>query len=99
MSASTLHRHVTSEEFYFVLEGVGRIRVGEETLTIEKYGSIHIPPEQLRQVFNDTESEVLWLMFGAPDDEIVPAEGGNPKDFYPLDPVQLPPELDGVQWP
>ena len=28
-SASTLHKHIRMEEFYFVLEGVGRIRVGE----------------------------------------------------------------------
>lgn len=33
-SANTLHKHVRAEEFYFVVEGVGRIRVGEETLTV-----------------------------------------------------------------
>ena len=27
MSASTLHKHVRQEEFYFVLEGPGRLRV------------------------------------------------------------------------
>jgi uncharacterized RmlC-like cupin family protein len=32
-SANTLHKHVRSEEFYFVLEGTGRIRIGDETLT------------------------------------------------------------------
>ena len=32
-SANTLHKHVRAEEFYFVVEGVGRIRIGEETLT------------------------------------------------------------------
>lgn len=99
MSASTLHRHVTSEEFYFVLEGVGRIRVGDKTLTIQKHGSIHIMPDQMRQVFNDTEQDVLWLMIGAPDDEVIPSEGGNPKDFYPEDPTQLPVELEGCGWP
>src|ERR1700734_67907 len=39
-SASTLHKHVRQEEFYFVLEGVGRIRVGEETLTVPRYGGL-----------------------------------------------------------
>ena len=28
-SANTLHKHIRQEEFYFVLEGTGRIRVGE----------------------------------------------------------------------
>ena len=32
-SANTLHKHIRSEEFYFVLEGTGRMRVGGETLT------------------------------------------------------------------
>jgi mannose-6-phosphate isomerase-like protein (cupin superfamily) len=28
-SANTLHKHLRSEEFYFVLEGTGRIRIGD----------------------------------------------------------------------
>ncbi|WP_395742868.1 cupin domain-containing protein [Prosthecobacter sp.] len=28
MSANTLHKHIRAEEFYFVLEGTGRLRVG-----------------------------------------------------------------------
>ena len=30
-SSGTLHKHIRAEEFYFVLEGTGRIRVGDET--------------------------------------------------------------------
>jgi len=92
-SASTLHRHVSAEEFYFVLEGTGRMRIGEETITVEQHGSVHVPPEPLRQVFNDTDESVLWLMIGAPDNELEPAQGGNREDFYPVDPTQLPKEL------
>jgi uncharacterized cupin superfamily protein len=55
MSANTLHKHVSSEEFYFVLEGV----VGDATLTVQKHGGAHVMPNQLRQVFNDTDNEVL----------------------------------------
>src|SRR6266851_206753 len=35
-SANTLHRHPRMEEFYFVVEGVGRIRIGDQTLTVPK---------------------------------------------------------------
>ena len=63
-SANTLHKHIHAEEFYFVLEGVGRLRVGDETLTAPKYGGVLVRPEQLRQVFNDTDAEVLWLIVG-----------------------------------
>src|SRR5687767_5827915 len=67
-SASTLHKHIRQEEFYFVLEGIGRIRIGQETLTVPKFGAVLVAPEQLRQVFNDTEHEVLWLIVGAPEE-------------------------------
>ena len=101
-SANTLHRHVRSEEFYFVLEGTGRIRVGTTTLTVSRYGGVWVGPEMLRQVFNDTESEVLWLIIGAPE-ELEFLSGSKSKldlsVFYPNDPQQLPDELAGVTWP
>jgi mannose-6-phosphate isomerase-like protein (cupin superfamily) len=67
-SANTLHKHIRAEEFYFVLEGVGRRRVGDETLTVPKYGGVLVRPNQLRQVFNDTDAEVLWLIVAAPEE-------------------------------
>jgi len=97
-SANTLHKHITAEEFYFVLEGLGRMRVGEQTLTIPKHGGVLVGPDQLRQVFNDTENHVLWLIIGAPEE---PAPGAqiDLSLIYPVDPKQLPPELTGKQWP
>jgi len=47
-SANTLHKHIWAEEFYFVLEGTGRLRVGDETLTVPRYGGVLVGPEQLR---------------------------------------------------
>ncbi|PYS47507.1 MAG: cupin domain-containing protein, partial [Acidobacteria bacterium] len=65
-SANTWHRHAEQDELYFVLEGTGRIRVDGDTLTVPKYGAVLVRPPYLRQVFNDTEKEVLWLILGAP---------------------------------
>ena len=101
-SANTLHRHIRQEEFYFVLEGTGRIRVGEQTLTVPKHGGLLVGPGELRQVFNDTDSEVLWLILGAPEEtEFLPGATTKPdlSLIYPVDPKQLPPELAGVEWP
>ena len=97
-SANTLHKHVRAEEFYLVLEGVGRIRVGKETLTVPRYGGVLVGPSLLRQVFNDTETETLWLIVGAPDQEFEPGKL-DLKQFYPVEPTQLPPELKGAVWP
>src|SRR5436190_15579331 len=98
-SANTLHKHVLAEEFYFVVEGVGRIRVGEETLTVPQHGGILVGPQLLRQVFNDTDAEVLWLIVGAPDAEFAPHEKPDMSKYYPVDPTQLPKELAGCEWP
>jgi mannose-6-phosphate isomerase-like protein (cupin superfamily) len=101
-SASTLHKHIRAEEFYFVLEGVGRLRVGDETLTVPKYGGVLVGPEQLRQVFNDTDAEVLWLIVAAPEEtEFLPGAKikADMSLIYPVDPKQLPKELLGVRWP
>jgi mannose-6-phosphate isomerase-like protein (cupin superfamily) len=101
-SANTLHKHIRAEEFYFALEGVGRMRVGEETLTVPKYGGVLVGPDQLRQVFNDTDGEVLWLIVGAPEElELLPCAETKPdlSRIYPVDPKQLPQELAGVEWP
>ena len=98
-SANTLHRHPLMEEFYFVLEGTGRIRIGDETVTVPKYGGVLVGPEMVRQVFNDGDTEVLWLIIGAPEREMPAGQELDMKLVYPSDPKQLPPELAGAAWP
>ena len=85
-----------------MLEGTGRLRVGDETLTVPRYGGVLVGPDQLRQVFNDTDAEVLWLIIGAPE-EVEFLQGSKSRMdlslIYPTDPTQLPKELTGVEWP
>ena len=93
-SANTWHKHVDSWELYFLLEGVGRMRVGGSSITVPEYGSVLVAPQMLRQVFNDTPDESLWLIVGAPQEGKL-----EPTDFYPEDPKSLPSELAGRVWP
>ncbi len=101
-SANTLHKHIRAEEFYFVLEGTGRMRIAADTITVPKYGGVLVGPDELRQVFNDTDAEVLWLIIGAPE-EVEFLKGSKSSIdlslIYPVDPKQLPEELAGVDWP
>jgi mannose-6-phosphate isomerase-like protein (cupin superfamily) len=61
------HRQDEQEEFYYVLEGPGRIRLGDETLTVETGTTLRVPPETPRRVFNDSDDERhVWLVVGAP---------------------------------
>lgn len=95
--ASTRHRHFEQHELYVVLEGTGRIRVNEELLTLEPLSALVVDPEHARQVFNDTDTDALWLIVGAPP------EGANTlamseevlAKMYPDGPKALPPELGG----
>jgi mannose-6-phosphate isomerase-like protein (cupin superfamily) len=101
-SANTLHKHIYAEEFYFVLEGTGRLRVDSETLTVPRYGGVLVGPDQLRQIFNDTDTEVLWLIIGAPEELEFMQGSKSQMDLsliYPVDPRQLPKELAGTTWP
>jgi len=101
-SANTLHKHIRAEEFYFVLEGVGRMRIGDETLTVPKYGGVLVGPDQLRQVFNDTDSDVLWLIVAGPEETEFLTGAKTKPDMsliYPVDPQQLQKELACVEWP
>jgi hypothetical protein len=78
------------------------MRVGDEMLTVPKYGGVLVRPNELRQVFNDSDAEVLWLIIGGPEE--IEFLKGSKSDvdlslFYPVDPKQLPNELAGVEWP
>jgi uncharacterized cupin superfamily protein len=93
--ASTRHRHVRTTELYVVLEGTGRLRVAEDLLTLTPLSAVLVAPEAVRQPFNDTDADQLWLVVGAP------AEAANTLELtpdllawmYPDGPRALPPEL------
>ena len=94
--ASTKHRHRRQEELYVLLEGRGRIRVGDaEPLTIEPLDTLLIAPTTVRQIFNDTEADALWLVVGAPPEAASTSAitADQLSELYPDGPKALPPEL------
>jgi quercetin dioxygenase-like cupin family protein len=95
--ASTRHRHEVTEEIYLLLEGTGRMRVGDELLTLEPLSAVLVEPHELRQVFNDTDSDQLWLVAGAPNEAANTLEMSEEELAYryPDGPKALPPELGG----
>ncbi len=95
--ASTWHRHREEEELYLVLEGEGRVRVEDERLTLKAGDALLVKPESLRQVFNDTGEDALWLVVGAPQELANTLEMDEERlaFMYPDGPKALPPELGG----
>ena len=93
--ASTRHRHRATTELYVVLEGTGRLRVADELLTLEPLSAALVEPDVIRQPFNDTEEDQLWLVVGAPKEAANTLEMTE-EDLswiYPDGPKALPPEL------
>jgi quercetin dioxygenase-like cupin family protein len=95
--ASTKHKHFTQEELYVLLEGQGRVRIGDEVLTLAPLDTLLIGPETVRQLFNDTGADQLWLVVGAPPEAIsstLEMSEEQLREMYPDGPKALPPELD-----
>jgi quercetin dioxygenase-like cupin family protein len=94
--ASTKHRHAEEEELYILLEGRGRVRIDdEEPLTLVPLDTLLIEPGSVRQLFNDTDADQLWLVVGAPPEAANTLEMSEEqlRDMYPDGPKALPPEL------
>jgi len=97
----TKHRHLSQEELYVLLEGTGRMRLGEDVLTLSPLDSVLVEPETVRQPFNDTEADQLWLVVGAPKEAANTLEmtEAQLRRLYPDGPKSLPPELGGGELP
>jgi len=94
--ASTKHRHRTQEELYVLIEGTGRVRIGEEVLTLEPRASLLIDPDTVLQLFNDTTADQLWLVAGAPPElaNTLEMTEDDLTFMYPDGPKARPPELE-----
>ena len=92
---STQHRHLATSEIYIVLEGTGRMRVDGEVHTLAPLDSVLVAPETVRQIFNDTDADQLWLVVGAPSEQantlVMTPE--LLAQLYPGGPKAPPPEL------
>ena len=93
----TKHRHRTQAELYVLLAGTGRVRIGEDVLTLEPLSALFVEPRTVRQAFNDTDADVLWLVCGAPPEpgSTLEMSPETLADLYPDGPTALPPELSG----
>jgi uncharacterized cupin superfamily protein len=94
--ASTRHRHRAQEELYVLLEGTGRMRVDGDLLTLSPLSAVRVDARAVRQLFNDTDADALWLVVGAPAEPANTLEM-TPEllaELYPDGPQARPPELE-----
>ncbi len=64
-------------------------------MTLTPLDAVFVEPDSVRQVFNDTKVEQLWLVAGAPPELANTLEMSEDllRTLYPDGPKALPPEL------
>ena len=64
--ATTAHYHPRTEELYFVLEGEGRLKVGDETVDVTSGDCATIPPGIEHKLWNTGQTPLRILCCCAP---------------------------------
>lgn len=56
------HYHNISEELYYVIDGVGRVKVGEQDFEVKKGSTIYVPTSKVHALENKSYSEELKVL-------------------------------------
>jgi mannose-6-phosphate isomerase-like protein (cupin superfamily) len=70
------HHHRAQEELYVVVEGSGRVALGDEIVPVRRWDAVRVPPETTRS-FEAGPDGMAVLAFGAP------FEGANDVEMEP----------------
>jgi mannose-6-phosphate isomerase-like protein (cupin superfamily) len=65
-ASTTAHYHVKTEEIYYILEGVGGMRVGRDIVDVGPGDAIAIPPGAEHQITNTGPGVLKFLCCCAP---------------------------------
>ena len=63
---TTPHRHLKTEEIYYILAGQGLMKIGEETCPVGPGDAIAIPPGELHKITNTGQEKLKFLCCCAP---------------------------------
>ena len=79
-AAWPLHAHYVNEEMFFIIEGSGSLRLGEESWPLRAGDVVAVPPgpETPHQIVNDSEADLRYLCVStmeAPDIVAMPDSG------------------------
>ncbi len=61
-----LHKHLKSEELYYITSGTGRMRLGGDTFNVEAGDCICIPPGTEHNICNTSQDDLIILCCCAP---------------------------------
>lgn len=61
-----LHHHIEGEEFYFVIEGIGNMHLGNDSQEVSAGSVIHIPAELPHMIENIGSTTLRLFVVNAP---------------------------------
>lgn len=71
----TLQHKIQSSEIYYILEGVGELKVGDEVFCVKKDDSVYVPPMSIQFIENTGKVDLKFLCMVDPawkaEDEII----------------------------
>ena len=88
---NTRHRHRTEHGSTSCSKEADASKSTRSLSTLERLDMVLIEPEPLRQVFNDTPADQLWLIIGVPQ-EALPTTESELAQMYPDGRKALPPQ-------
>lgn len=65
-AATTEHYHPKAEEIYYILHGMGRLRLEDEIRDLRAGDAVCIPPGCRHKIWNTGEAELVFLCCCAP---------------------------------
>jgi mannose-6-phosphate isomerase-like protein (cupin superfamily) len=65
-SAEVMHYHQAARQFFFILEGRGTMVFTDQSIRLEKGEGLEIPPGMPHRFSNQSQSDVLFLVFSVP---------------------------------
>jgi mannose-6-phosphate isomerase-like protein (cupin superfamily) len=64
--STTPHRHIKTEEIYYITDGCGLMRIGQEACPVKPGDAIAIPPGASHQITNTGDVALRFLCCCAP---------------------------------
>ncbi|HLO28227.1 MAG TPA: cupin domain-containing protein [Anaerolineales bacterium] len=65
-SSEVLHYHETARQFFYILEGEGRMAFEDREIILQKGQGLEIPPAVKHQFKNRSNAEVTFLVISVP---------------------------------
>ena len=65
-SSEARHRHIHSQQFFYILKGSALFYLNEKTETLKQFEGIHVQPNDIHKIENNTSEDVEFLVISQP---------------------------------